>query len=418
MERRGPAAGDVERSQRRSGSVHAHERRDGGRPGGRERRRGGTAGRQLRVRPPPSWGCGQADPVRVLGYAPAAHGKPDDPAPPAFRRVTRAAATIAPACTAGRRCRSGSSRSSESIPPSTTTAGRRSIPSTSPGRRSTPGSSSTVRQLQLDAPITSILSSNAPIHPWFLSSLDENDVQGYSGIPVNSNGLMPDFLYNVGAAGGVFLPPGRYYVSVDSGRDFFTGRSLARPYRLRSWVNDVRPPNIYADHEAALGGPSDHRRARERRPLGSRPVLDAPPLRGPAGRRDCVRLGHGHRRVPDPARGERAPAGAGVHAYLRLGLSGDEEHPDRRREPDAELQVPRGPHGSRSAPDDRVGAARTRTHASLRAQSCRSSRARTPRSPRSGSSTEDARSPAPGATSRGSTRSRGGRPARGAESTR
>ena len=55
---------------------------------------------------------------------------------------------------------------------------------------------------------------------------------------------MPDFLRNVGAAGGVFLPPGRYYVSVDSGRDFFTGRSLAGPYRLRSWINDVKPPNI------------------------------------------------------------------------------------------------------------------------------------------------------------------------------
>ena len=98
--------------------------------------------------------------------------------------------------------------------------------------------------LRLDAGITAQLSSNAPIHPWFLSSLDENDVQGYAGIPVNSNGLMPDFLRNVGAAGGVFLPPGRYYVSVDSGRDFFTGRSLAGPYRLRSWVNDVKPPNI------------------------------------------------------------------------------------------------------------------------------------------------------------------------------
>jgi minor extracellular serine protease Vpr len=98
--------------------------------------------------------------------------------------------------------------------------------------------------LKLDASIIAQLSSNAPIHPWFLSSLDENDVQGYSGIPVNSNGLMPDFLRNVGAAGGVFLPPGRYYVSVDSGRDFFTGRSLAGPYRLHSWVNDVRPPNI------------------------------------------------------------------------------------------------------------------------------------------------------------------------------
>ena len=44
---------------------------------------------------------------------------------------------------------------------------------------------------------------------------------------MNANGSMPDFLFNVGAAGGVFLPAGRYYVSVDSGRDLFTGRSLA-----------------------------------------------------------------------------------------------------------------------------------------------------------------------------------------------
>ncbi len=99
-------------------------------------------------------------------------------------------------------------------------------------------------RMRIDVDIRSLLSSNAPIHPWFLGSLDENDVLGYAGIPINANGSMPDFLFNVGAAGGVFLPPGRYYVSVDSGRDLFTGRSLAGPYVLRSWVNDVRPPNI------------------------------------------------------------------------------------------------------------------------------------------------------------------------------
>jgi subtilisin family serine protease len=98
--------------------------------------------------------------------------------------------------------------------------------------------------LKINASFTSVFSSNAPIHPWFLGSLDENDVLGYAGIPVNANGSMPDFLFNVGAAGGVFLPPGRYYVSVDSGRDLFNGRPLAGPYVLRSWVNDVRPPNV------------------------------------------------------------------------------------------------------------------------------------------------------------------------------
>jgi hypothetical protein len=98
--------------------------------------------------------------------------------------------------------------------------------------------------LRVNTSIVAQLSSNAPIHPWFLGSLDENDVLGYAGIPVNVNGLMPDFLSNVGAAGGIFLPAGRYYVSVDSGRDLFSGRSLAGPYVLRSWVDDVRPPTV------------------------------------------------------------------------------------------------------------------------------------------------------------------------------
>jgi hypothetical protein len=99
-------------------------------------------------------------------------------------------------------------------------------------------------EVKLNADIRSLLSSNAPIHPWFLGSLDENDVLGYAGIPVNANGSMPDFLYSVGTAGGVMLPAGRYYFSVDSGRDLFNGRSLAGPYTLRSWVNDVRPPTV------------------------------------------------------------------------------------------------------------------------------------------------------------------------------
>jgi minor extracellular serine protease Vpr len=98
--------------------------------------------------------------------------------------------------------------------------------------------------LRVNAPVQSLLTSNAPVHPWFLGSLDENDVLGYAGIPVNANGLMPDFIFNVGAAGVVFPPAGRYYVVVDSGRDPFTGRSLAGRYVLHSWVNDLKPPNI------------------------------------------------------------------------------------------------------------------------------------------------------------------------------
>lgn len=85
---------------------------------------------------------------------------------------------------------------------------------------------------------------NAPIHPWFLGSLDENDVQGYAGTPVNANGFLQDYLFNIGVAGTVFARPGRYYVSVDSGRDPFTGRSLGGRYVLRSWINDTTPPRV------------------------------------------------------------------------------------------------------------------------------------------------------------------------------
>jgi subtilisin family serine protease len=99
-------------------------------------------------------------------------------------------------------------------------------------------------QPKLNASITALLSSNQPIHPWFMGSLDENNVLGYAGIPVNVNGELPDFLFSIGTAGGVFLPPGKYYISVDSGRDLFSGRSLAGRYTLRSWINDVRPPRV------------------------------------------------------------------------------------------------------------------------------------------------------------------------------
>ncbi len=85
---------------------------------------------------------------------------------------------------------------------------------------------------------------DAAIHPWFLGSRDENDVEGYAGTPVNVNGLTFDYLFDVGAAGTVFPRQGTYYISVDSGGDFFTGRSKPGRYLLRSWVNDVRRPTV------------------------------------------------------------------------------------------------------------------------------------------------------------------------------
>jgi subtilisin family serine protease len=98
--------------------------------------------------------------------------------------------------------------------------------------------------LNIRANIRDLLSANAPIHPWLLGSLDENNVQGYGGTPINMNGYMPDFIFNVGATGAVLPAPGRYYIAVDSGRNPFTGRPLARRYVLRSWINDVTPPRV------------------------------------------------------------------------------------------------------------------------------------------------------------------------------
>jgi len=111
--------------------------------------------------------------------------------------------------------------------------------------------------LDIRAPIRDLLSANAPIHPWLLGSLDENNVQGYGGTPVNMNGYMPDFIFNVGATGAVLPAPGRYYISVDSGKDPFTGKPLARGYVLRSWVNDVTPPTVkILTTKLAAGRPS------------------------------------------------------------------------------------------------------------------------------------------------------------------
>ena len=82
------------------------------------------------------------------------------------------------------------------------------------------------------------------IHPWLLGSPDENDVQGYSGTPVNVNSLTFGYRADIGAAGLLFPRRGRYFVAVDSGSDEYTGRSFSGPFVLRSWQNDVRPPRI------------------------------------------------------------------------------------------------------------------------------------------------------------------------------
>ena len=84
----------------------------------------------------------------------------------------------------------------------------------------------------------------AQVDPFYLGALDENTVQGYAGTPVDVNALTYDYLDPIGAAGSSFPRQQTFYVAVDSGRDRFNGRSLAGRYILRSWVNDVTPPNV------------------------------------------------------------------------------------------------------------------------------------------------------------------------------
>jgi hypothetical protein len=92
----------------------------------------------------------------------------------------------------------------------------------------------------------SILSSTpgSVVEPWLLGSLDENDVQGYAGTPVNVNDLTFDARIDIGTAAAIFPRQQSLYVAVDSGRDEFTGRSRGGRYILNSWVNDVTPPFV------------------------------------------------------------------------------------------------------------------------------------------------------------------------------
>ena len=87
-------------------------------------------------------------------------------------------------------------------------------------------------------------SPGAVVNPFFLGSKDESNVQGYVGTPTNINGLSIGYQLPIGAAGAIFAQPGTYFVAVDSGRDEFTNQRRAGTYRLRSWVNDLRPPTI------------------------------------------------------------------------------------------------------------------------------------------------------------------------------
>ena len=174
----------------------------------------------------------------------------------------------------------------------------------------------TLYRIRIDEPAVNVgaaviaSSPGSLVHPWVLGSPDENDVQGYAGTPVNVNNLTLDFPLDIGAAATVFPRTKAYYVAVDSGRDQFTGRSLAGDYVLRAWVNDVQPPLLgLITSRVAAGRPTlAAARARSRRRASTRISLVIGYGRALIARRG-LRPGQRHRALPAAARGARAARG-------------------------------------------------------------------------------------------------------------
>ena len=103
---------------------------------------------------------------------------------------------------------------------------------------------------EIDVPVVnfgvSILAATAGalVDPFVLGSKDENDVQGYAGIPTDVNPLTFDGGLDIGAAGAQFPRLQRFYVAVDSRADPYTNRSQKGKYLLNAWTNDLTPPSV------------------------------------------------------------------------------------------------------------------------------------------------------------------------------
>ena len=143
---------------------------------------------------------------------------------------------------------------------------------------------------------------------WYLGAQDENTVQGYAGTPVDVNGLTYDYLAPVGAAGASFPRQGRFYVAVDSGRDPFTGRSLAGTLRpaLVGERRDAAVAQLLTTRVSA--GTADARLPDDRHAVRRRPASLDDRIQGRARRRRlrttarpgsrCSRCPRARRRCP------------------------------------------------------------------------------------------------------------------------
>ena len=75
--------------------------------------------------------------------------------------------------------------------------------------------------------------------PLLLAHRDENTVTGEAGLPLDVGPITFTAGLPEPAAGLWFVQPGDYYVSVESPRAKDAG-----PYKLRYWVNDLKPPRV------------------------------------------------------------------------------------------------------------------------------------------------------------------------------
>ena len=155
-------------------------------------------------------------------------------------------------------------------------------------------------------------SRNAVIDPWLLGSLDENDVQGETGTPMNVNPLTFDFGLAIGAAGVVFpvaqalLRRGR----LDAGS--LHGPGAAGPLPAPLLGQRPAAAGRQAAHAAGRGGAADARGQSAGPWRRGRSVLDAHRLPGSRGRRVGVRLELGHRDLRAAERGAEASRAGGT----------------------------------------------------------------------------------------------------------
>ncbi len=173
---------------------------------------------------------------------------------------------------------------------------------------------------------------------------------------MNVNPLTFDFGLPIGAAGVVFPSLRRYYVAVDSTQDLYTGKALRGRYRLRYWVNDLRPPVVrLLTRRVAVGRPTLAIRAQDSG-AGVDPYSMLIAYQGVAVAAAAYDSSSGIAIFVLPSEAPRAPARAEPDSPRGVRLPGVEEREHLRAERDAEHSLPLREHPRRARDDDDVAA--------------------------------------------------------------